>query len=386
MTTELSTTIGLANLGNTCFLNVVLQALRLSPPIGQLCLAPDIESRKESNKQNLLKEFQTLIRDFWKAAVPNGAKPTLLPRRFHGAFIRTIQETGDDWHRYGQQSDAAETIQYILNGIHDAIYKSVVMKVVGNARNQDEMAYIRAINSWGSFFAKEYSPIIENYNGQTQTDVICEACKAVSTRYEPWLMLKVPLPGDTTPNRVKQNATLTDCLNLGFADDSIDDYQCDTCKTKGKAIIRNRISNFPPVIILTLKRFTNTMQKVGGNVQWDMNSIDMRPWAAFRADPFNKSYMVPTYETTAVIEHQGSFRGGHYQMYAKQDGVWNEYDDNNVRQVPGETVLNNDIYIAFLTRTTLVESMNVDFCKRIGAIRNAHQQQQRQQEQQATEA
>ena len=367
--TELSTTIGLANLGNTCFLNVVLQALRLSHPLCDIFLTNSIEARKGTNKKLLLESFQILIRDFWKHSLPLGAKPTLNPRGFHDAFLRTIRDCGDDWHRYGQQSDAAETIQYILNGIHDAMYKNVIMKVIGNATNKEEEAYVKAIESWGKFFCKEYSPIIEHYNGQTQTEVICDACKAVSTRYEPWLMLKVPLPGGEMPNRTKIDATLTDCLNLAFADESLDDYQCDACKTKGKATIRNRISRVPDIIILTLKRFTNTMQKVAGKVVWDISAFDFRPWMAFKGDPFNRMYIPPIYETTALIEQQGSFRGGHYRMYAKQEQQWYEYDDNDIRNVPGETATNCDTYIAFLSRKNRIESMDVVMRSHIRTLR-----------------
>jgi ubiquitin C-terminal hydrolase len=368
--TELSTTIGLANLGNTCFLNVVLQALRLSPPLCDIFLTNTIKLREESNKKQLLEAFQTIMRDFWRHNLPLGAKPTLNPRGFHGAFINTIRESGDDWHRYGQQSDAAETIQYILSGLHDAMYKNVAMKVIGTAANREEEEYIKAIYSWDRFFSKEYSPIIDNYNGQTQTEVICDTCKAVSTRYEPWLMLKVPLPGGDMPNRAKIDATLTDCLNLGFADESLDDYQCDACKTKGKATIKNRISRLPDVIILTLKRFTNTMQKVAGKVAWDIEQFDFRPWMAFSGDPFNKIYTPPIYETTALIEQQGSFRGGHYRMYAKQERQWYEYDDNDIRNVPGETAANCDTYIAFLSRKTNLELVNVEMRCNIHILRS----------------
>ena len=383
---ELSTTIGLSNLGNTCFLNVVIQALRLSQPLCNIFLTHNIEARKGSNKAMLLEAFQTLIRDFWKHPLPLGAKPNLNPRGFHGAFLRTIQDSGDDWHRYGQQSDAAETIQYILSGLHDAMYKTVVMKVIGSASDQEEEAYIKAIDSWDKFFRKEYSPIIDNYNGQTQTEVICEACKAVSTRYEPWLMLKVPLPGGDMPNRTKLEATLTDCLNLGFADESLDDYQCDACKTKGKATIHNRISRLPDTIILTFKRFTNTMQKVAGKVAWDVNGFDFRPWMAFRGDPFNKMYTLPVYETTALIEQQGSFRGGHYRMYAKQEEQWYEYDDNAIQNVPGETATQCDTYIAFLTRKNRLESMNTTMRHQIQYLRAKEQAKEQAKRESAAEA
>jgi len=367
--TEMSTTIGLANLGNTCFLNVVLQALRLSPPLCDIFLTNTPKIREESNKKSLLEAFQIIMRDFWRHNLAINAVPTLNPRGFHGAFIRTIADSGDDWHHYGQQSDAAETIQYILSALHDATYKKVKMIVVGNSANKYEDEYIKAIHSWDTFFSKEYSPIIDNYNGQTQTEVICENCKTVSTRYEPWLMLKVPLPGGDNPHRTTPEATLTDCLNLGFADENLDDYRCDACKTQGKAIIRNRISRLPDIIILTLKRFTNKMQKVAGKVAWDVDQFDFRPWMAFKGDPFNKIYVPPIYETTAIIEQQGSFRGGHYRMYAKQEQSWFEYDDNAIRNVPGETATSSDAYIAFLTRKNRIPAMNQSMLEQIRTLR-----------------
>lgn len=378
---ELSTTIGLANLGNTCFLNVVLQALRLSPPLGRLFLLNTPELRKDSNKLKLLEGFQILMNDFWKPSLGPGAAPTLSANGFHTMFLRTIRESGDDWHSHGQQSDAAETIQYILASLHDALYEPVTMRATGRVTTEEDAERLKAIDSWGNFFRKEYSPIVEHYHGQTQTKVTCEQCQAVSTRYEPWLMLKVPLPvSDGLPHRIAPNTTLTDCLNQAFADEHLDDYRCDACHQQGKATIRNRISKLPDILILSFKRFTNQMHKVGGPVEWDLSAMDFRPWMAFtNGDPFHPVYTPPIYETTSLIEHQGSFRGGHYRMYAKQPShqdtpqqVWNEYDDNSIRVLsghPGDTTNACDTYIACLTRLTSAPKLNAEFAQRVKALR-----------------
>jgi ubiquitin C-terminal hydrolase len=385
--TELSTTIGLANLGNTCFLNVVLQALRLSPPMGRLFLMNTPELRKDSNKLKLLEGFQILMNDFWKPTLVPGAQPTLSANGFHHMFLRTIRESGDDWHSHGQQSDAAETIQYILASLHDALYESVTMHTTGRVKTEEDASRVQAIDSWGNFFRKEYSPIVEHYHGQTQTRVICDQCQAVSTRYEPWLMLKVPLPTGEMPHRIPPNTTLTDCLNQAFADEHLDDYRCDACHQQGKATIRNRISKLPDILILSFKRFTNQMHKVGGPVEWNLSAMDFRPWMAFNnGDPFNPVYTPPIYETTTLIEHQGSFRGGHYRMYAKQppseakgsshqdatQHVWNEYDDNSIRVLsgyPGDTTNACDTYIACLTRLTSAPKLNAEFAQRVRMLR-----------------
>jgi len=357
----MDTQIGLANIGNTCFLNVVLQALRLNPAMGEIFLkntTRDVSLRGDSKKQELVIAFQTLMRDFWRTAPAPNTTPALIPRGFFYALHNTLRDTEDTWYRHGQQADAAEALQYVLNSLHEGMSRKVVMEVIGGANTQEETSQVKAIESWGAFFAKEYSPIVQHFNGQMQIRIVCSNCKNASERYEPWLMMKAPIPGaDTVGSTVP---TMEACIDAAFAEETIDDYNCEKCKSKQKAQIFNKISRLPPVTILTLKRFTNDGKKVRGCIPWDLDMIDFEKWMAFTRDPFTDEYVNTQYKTFAVIEHHGSTRGGHYRMYARQRDDWNEYDDSSVRKVDPEHVVTADSYIAILLPKPTAPSMLIE--------------------------
>lgn len=354
--------VGLANIGNTCFLNVVLQALRLTPPLGVIFLKDpeDITPREASNRKELLKAFQVLMRDIWRATTPPGTHPTLVPRGFFHSLFNVLRETEDDWYRPGQQCDAAEALQYILDSLHDAMYRRVRMDVIGTAGTREESAQERCISSWSSFFAKEYSPIVQNFNGQNQISVRCDVCGNVSERYEPWLMIKAPIPGADVVGGPAP--TMEACLNAAFEKETLDDYHCDKCAKKVKATITNKISRLPPITMVSFKRFTNQGHKVRGRIGWDLDGLNFAPWMAFHRDPFGDPHRKvgnePVYQTYAVIEHHGSVHGGHYRMYGRQGDEWREYDDNSVAVVRPENVITADSYIALMMPKAYASSMN----------------------------
>lgn len=351
------TTIGLANVGNTCFLNVILQALRIAPPMIQMTLT-DLEHplvlREESKKRDIVVAFQTLMQDFWKARIPEGRQPTMIPRGFVHAFYNVLRVNDDDWHSPGEQSDAAEVLQYILEGMHDGMYKKVRMEVHGDALTSEDAQQMKAIQSWADSHSKEYSSIIENFYGQSQITVECTNCGNKNQRYEPWLVIKAPIPGSTTVGAPAPS--MHDCLAAAFDTETIDDYACDKCKGKHNATITSRISRMPSVLFVSLKRFTNTGNKVRGRIAWDLDSTKFHDFTAFRRDPFTNTTHDPEYETFAVIEHLGGLRGGHYRMYARQ-GDWYLYDDNSVHVVPPDRVVSDDSYIACMIPRRNAETM-----------------------------
>jgi ubiquitin C-terminal hydrolase len=317
-----------------------------------------LATRSGTKKGPLMAAFQTLLRDMWSSE--DGG--SLVPRGFVGALGQTVRDCDDDWYRPRQQADSAECLQYILDALHDAIYRRVNIRISGEARNAEEHAQLAAMEAWSQFFAKEYSPIVEHMFGQNQTQIRCE-CGHTSNRYEPWSMLKLPIPGGDVPG--SSVPSMADCLNAAHESERIEDYQCDGCKGRRVATITNKISRLPTVLILVLKRFTNTGAKIRGRVVWDLNNLDLSPWLAFSRCPYTDSPTQSIYESFAVIEHMGSAHGGHYRMFARTpqeqsvDSVWTEYDDSGVRDnVPSAEIVNEDSYIVFLTPQESRSKMN----------------------------
>jgi len=265
----------------------------------------------------------------------------IIPTKFVRAFVEFAHDINDEI-RLGAQADAAEAIQILLDGLHMQQSREVRMQITGAASTPDQAAYIKSLESWSTFFHKEYSPIVDHFYGQTQTSVTCAECKATSTRYEPWSVLKLPIPGGD-----KQGSTapsLDQCLAAAVATETLDDYACSACSKKGTAAMTHAISRFPKHMIVSLKRFTNTGSKVRARIPYDPNAIRMdayRAWPSIQGDI--------KYRVVSTVEHMGGSRGGHYCMRTREaSGDWLVYDDGRHGPSPFGGDAGPDTYMLFL--------------------------------------
>jgi ubiquitin C-terminal hydrolase len=334
---------GLVNLGNTCFLNACLQALARCPPLVDYLLKDRTKTpatRSGSKKGPLLSALQTFLTDV------DGKEGTYKPTVVVQTLLQVVAACDDDWYRPRQQADAAECIQYLLDGLHDALYRPVRITIHGEAATKEQRDQVAALESWSRFFSKEYSPIVEYFYGQSQISITCDTCRNASVRYEPWMMLKVPIPGgDVVGSDVP---TFEACMSKAFASEAIPDYACDTCKSRQPAVMTTRISKLPNILLLSFKRFTNTGAKIRAQIDWDLDAMSLKPWLAFDRCPFADRRARTSFRTFAVIEHNGSSRGGHYRMFAREAATWIEADDESIRAVDVGTVVSPDSYVVFL--------------------------------------
>lgn len=346
---------GLVNLGNTCFLNACLQALARCPPLVEYLLHGTPRASKESKKGPLVTALRTFLQDVRGPVPPREYRPIGVVQ----ALLQVVASCDDDWYRPRQQADAAECIQYLLDGVHDAVQRQVRITIHGEAVTAEQREQVKALESWNRFFSKEYSPVVEHFYGQYQISVTCRTCGTASVRYEPWMMLKVPIPGgDVAGSTVP---SFEECMTKAFAPEAIEDYACDTCKSRQPAIMTTRISKLPNILLLSFKRFTNTGAKIRAHIDWNVDAMSLKPWLAFGRCPFQDRKVHASFSTFAVIEHNGSSRCGHYRMFAREDtgtgitsitsitsNTWMEADDESVRPTHVGNVVSPDSYIVFL--------------------------------------
>lgn len=304
-------------MGNTCYLNSALQALRHAAPFADY-FTEDWKAHRhpERDGHELAKAVADLFTEF-----KNPLKTAINPRSLVAAFFSTAKNRGlDDEFHAGAQADGTEAVLLILQVLHEQQARHVKMEITGVPKTPAHVEYIKSLNAWTAFFHKEYSPIVEAFYGQTQLSLTC-SCGSKSDKYEPWGVLKLPIP-----NADKQGApapTLQECIAAAMASETIDDYTCDNCKVKGSVRNEHHISRFPSHMILGLKRYTNTGAKVKARIPYNPDLIDFSEWITWPSIQTKAKYRV-----YAVIDQWGSSRGGHYNMRVRssQEG-WLLYDD-----------------------------------------------------------
>ncbi|KAG2219921.1 hypothetical protein INT45_008558, partial [Circinella minor] len=180
---------GLVNMGNTCYMNSALQCLSNTAQLTQYFI--EEKYKNELNRDNplgmhgeLAEAYGGLIKDMW-----SGRNASLAPRQFK----YTISRFNSTFIGY-RQHDSQELLSFLLDGLHEDLNR-IVKKPYVELPDFDDMADGDiAMRCWEYHKARNDSIIVDLFQGQFKSRLICQECQKISIMFDPFMYLSLPLP------------------------------------------------------------------------------------------------------------------------------------------------------------------------------------------------
>lgn len=342
---EAKGTVGIVNIGNTCYMNSALQAIRNNTELTAFFLENKHESyfqeKQETCAMRITKAYIDVLRHLW-----GGSKPQVLnPQGFFNDLSWAVNGTHYEQFQRRIPHDSHEFLMYLLDSFHTSLAEEVNIVITRPppVTESDQMIY-KALEFWRSSFQKTYSPLVDALFGLFQREMACQHCKKSTYSWEVFNCLKVYYP--ETQNGVVP--TLESLLQEEFKDETIEGYACDHCApTRTTAIRKTRLWKLPRTLIVALKRFSLTGQKLAG-------PFTLNPSEPVKFDSFFSSFSPEPsrqkqYSLYATIDHFGSSGGGHYtaQALSPLNQKWYHYDDDSVSEIQEPSIGRSTYILCF---------------------------------------
>lgn len=329
---------GLENLGNTCYMNSIVQCLSNSQNLREFFLTGNYKNYEKTDIPNyiMVSEFNKLLRGLWydNAIVsPKGF--------FHYLQILSLK-IGSGQFVGHNQNDSSEFLIFLLDTLHEGLCKTIetpfLEKDTKNMSNIEMSAYM-AEKNWYNIFKSSKSPILDMFYTQLHSRITCTNCGYISHSYDPSIMITLPIPNTDT------NININDCFDLYTKEETLDNnnkYNCEHCNNECNANKKLSLWKLPNYLIISFKRFQSDGTKLCNPINFPIENLNLQKYSDNNLDI--------NYNLYAISNHTGSTNGGHYFSYCKNGDKWYEYNDRIVMTMSNEQILTNGAYVLFYER------------------------------------
>lgn len=381
---------GVANLGNTCYMNAVLQALAHAP---ELCLAIDYEphqltcpiargneerrrtspgpscegpSRKRSTRKSRRSgkkspctdsddsvdmEFCTLCEfedHITEVHARSRSGDPVAPEVFVNGFV---EQVAPPWFKLGVQEDSHEFLRILIEAMQKS--SALASKATGHGSVHDNPE-------------NEKLYPFKLFRGTVESNVCCDSCHAMNSTIDPIEDIGL----EVTHTSGSALSDLSSAFQRFTKVEPLAEYKCDRCGKMGRATKQSRLASIPPILTLHLKRFrygsdgkplppparrgrevsqllgASGSAKIEGHIKF-LEIFDLKPFLTEQLSGKVKNMFCRLF---AVVVHSGkNSHSGHYVAYVRNisKNEWWKMDDARVSRATSQEVLNAEAYMLF---------------------------------------
>ncbi|OLL26651.1 Ubiquitin carboxyl-terminal hydrolase 8 [Neolecta irregularis DAH-3] len=340
---------GLKNLGNSCYMNAVLQCLSGSVPLSRYY--NDGSFRREIARNNplgsqgkLSEAYTNVLKHLWSSNYT-----FVSPVTFRDLIGRMNSQFGND-----DQQDASEFLSFLLDALHEdtnlAFDRSKFRELTKDEEDRRNGLPIQVVSpiEWSRYTHRNSSRIVSFFQGQ------------LLSQLNAFSMLSLPL----ALNAHHGKSSIYDCLGMFLQPEILrgeNSWLCPKCKKPREASKQLMITRLPPLLIIHLKRFSMNgrwRDKLNMPVEVPLQTLDLSPYVVPEANSTHGHDSLGTLETVCygmIIHHGQGLTSGHYTAYVlDESNQWWHFDDTRVSKVSEEEVFKAQAYIVFYKRKAMV--------------------------------
>ncbi|XP_004346117.2 ubiquitin specific peptidase 15 [Capsaspora owczarzaki ATCC 30864] len=184
---------GLVNIGNTCFMNSVLQCISNTNVLCEYFIGSrfkdEINTKNNlGTKGEVVSQLAHLVKDLW-----SGRFKCIRPDDFKSGLVKFAPQ-----FQGSLQHDAQEFLAYLMDAIHEDLNRILKKPCVevreGNGTGNILLELQLAVDSWKDHQLRNNSFVVDNFQGQLKSTLVCPGCGRRSVKFDPFMYLSLPLP------------------------------------------------------------------------------------------------------------------------------------------------------------------------------------------------